>query len=155
MASDGNVKLEFDKTTAYPTKVTLRATGVNTGTVWNILGIECPVDTTPVGYDTDHFFLQDWAWQDDVDPLGGAVQSVVVIELTNGNWYYDTINGSGIGPFESSYPIGSVIDLSDDMYGPFASRSLAEADFEQYIGGYIVGYSMYQDVNVNNYTIVD
>lgn len=155
LASDGNIKLEFNKTTAYPTKVTIRVTGVNTGTAWNILGIECPVDTTPVGYDTNSFFLQDWTWQDDVDPQGGSLESVVVIELTNGNWYYDLINGSSLSQFEATYPVGSVIDLSDDMFGPFATRNLAEGSFEQSVGGSIVLYSNYQDVNPNNYTIVD
>jgi hypothetical protein len=155
LASNGEVKLQFNKNTAYPTKVTIRVTGVNTSTAWYIQGIECPVDATPVGYDTDHFYLQDWSWQDDVDPLGGSVNSVVVIELTNGDWYYDLINGTGVGPFESEYPIGSTIDLSDDLFGPFASLELAVADFEDSIGGHVYSYTNYENVNVNNYTIVD
>lgn len=44
LASDGNVKLQFYKNTAYPTKATIRMTGVNTSTAWYIQGIECPVE---------------------------------------------------------------------------------------------------------------
>ena len=158
LASDGNVKLEFNKDTAYPTKATIRVTGVNTGTAWNIQGVECPIDTTPVEpveYDVSEFFLQDWAWQDDVDPQGGSTEHVVVIELTNGNWYYDILNGSGLSGFESEYPIGSTIDLSDDMSGPFASDTLAEEHFEQTVGGSLITDFNYVSVNTNNYTIVE
>jgi len=41
-ASDGNVKLFFDKTDALPSKITIKITGVNNGTVWNINNLQCP-----------------------------------------------------------------------------------------------------------------
>jgi len=46
LASDGNVKLSFNKTNALPQTAKLIVTGVNTGTVWNLLGIECPSGST-------------------------------------------------------------------------------------------------------------
>ena len=41
-ASDGNIKLFFDKTDALPSKITIKITGVNNGTVWNINNLQCP-----------------------------------------------------------------------------------------------------------------
>lgn len=41
-AADGHVRIGFNKTTALPSIATLRITGVNSGTVWDILGSTCP-----------------------------------------------------------------------------------------------------------------
>ena len=148
--------MTFNKDYAYPTYIKVIVTGVNTSTSWNITDIDCPVDTTPVGYDTDHFYIQDWAWQDDVDPLGGGVSSVVVIEVVGVGWFYEILPSSGIAGFESSFPVGSDISLSTDLTGVFSSLSLLKDDFiqtQQSAG--IVGYSNYLDINPDNYTIID
>jgi hypothetical protein len=41
-ASDGNIKLAFNKTTATPTNITIVAIGVETNTGWFLENIECP-----------------------------------------------------------------------------------------------------------------
>jgi len=41
-ASNGNIKLFFDKTDALPSKITIKITGVNNGTVWSIEELQCP-----------------------------------------------------------------------------------------------------------------
>lgn len=41
-ASDGNVKLTFNKTTALPATMTIVVIGVETGTAWTIQSLECP-----------------------------------------------------------------------------------------------------------------
>ena len=41
-ASNGNIKLFFDKTEALPSKITIKTTGVNNSTGWNINNLECP-----------------------------------------------------------------------------------------------------------------
>ena len=41
-ASNGNIKLFFDKTDALPSKITIKITGVNNSTGWNINNLECP-----------------------------------------------------------------------------------------------------------------
>ena len=46
LASDGNVKLRFNKVFAYPTKAKIIVTGVNSGTAWSIDGIECPTGSS-------------------------------------------------------------------------------------------------------------
>ena len=46
LASDGTVKLRFNKQYPYPTKAKVIVTGVNTGTAWSINGIECPTGTS-------------------------------------------------------------------------------------------------------------
>lgn len=156
LACDGAVKLEFNKSTAYPTKVTIRVTGVNTQTAWYIQGIECPVDTTPTGYTTNQFYIQDWSWQDDVDPLGGGTTPVSVIQLESGQWYYDLIGQGGISGFVNEYPFGSEISLSTDFIGPFASLDLLKDDFIDGIGASgIIAYYNYADINPSRYTIVD
>ena len=46
LASDGDVKLRFNKVFAYPTKAKIIVTGVNSGTAWSIDGIECPTGSS-------------------------------------------------------------------------------------------------------------
>ena len=41
-ASDGNIKLFFDKTSATPTKITIKIFGVNPDTGWLINNLQCP-----------------------------------------------------------------------------------------------------------------
>ena len=41
-ASNGNIKLFFDKTDALPSKITIKITGVNNSTGWSINNLECP-----------------------------------------------------------------------------------------------------------------
>ena len=41
-ASNGNIKLFFDKTDALPSKITIKITGVNNSTLWRINNLECP-----------------------------------------------------------------------------------------------------------------
>jgi hypothetical protein len=41
-ASDGNIKLFFDKTDALPSKITIKITGVNNSTLWSIEELQCP-----------------------------------------------------------------------------------------------------------------
>ena len=41
-ASNGNIKLFFNKTKATPTTMTIRVTGVETNTGWTILNLQCP-----------------------------------------------------------------------------------------------------------------
>ena len=41
-ASEGSVKLRFNKSTPNPTTITLFVYGVSSSTVWNLNGIECP-----------------------------------------------------------------------------------------------------------------
>lgn len=41
-ASDGNIKLTFNKTAANPTNIIIRMIGVSGGTAWNLENIECP-----------------------------------------------------------------------------------------------------------------
>ena len=41
-ATDGNVKLTFNKTTALPTTIKIIAIGVETSTAWNLISLTCP-----------------------------------------------------------------------------------------------------------------
>lgn len=41
-ASDGNVKLSFNKTAVSPANITIVAIGTESGTVWNLQNVECP-----------------------------------------------------------------------------------------------------------------
>jgi hypothetical protein len=41
-ASNGKIKLFFDKTDALPSKITIKITGVNNGTLWSIEELQCP-----------------------------------------------------------------------------------------------------------------
>ena len=46
LASDGDIKLRFNKEYPYPTKAKIIVTGVNSGTAWSINGIECPTGSS-------------------------------------------------------------------------------------------------------------
>lgn len=157
LASDGTIKLRFNKATQYPTTMKVIVTGVNAATIWNLINIDCPTEVFQPEVQASRFYLQDWAWQDDIDPMGGSTESVAVIELENGNWYYDyVLPGSGISSFESKYPVGSTIDLSVSMDGPFSSLTEVEGDFIQSMQASAIVYkSNYVDVNKNNYTLTE
>lgn len=86
LASDGNVKLTFDKTTAYPTTVKIIVTGVASNTGWFIEGIECPTGQEASYLIPDEFYSQTWSYQDDTDNTIVTNQSVVVI-LHNSIYY--------------------------------------------------------------------
>lgn len=41
-ANDGSVKLSFNKSTSFPTKAVIKIIGVDEGTAWDLLNIQCP-----------------------------------------------------------------------------------------------------------------
>jgi DUF1680 family protein len=43
LASNGEVKLTFNKTQPSPSTLTIRVTGVSGSTAWNIKGLQCPI----------------------------------------------------------------------------------------------------------------
>jgi hypothetical protein len=72
LASDGNVKLQFNKQYEYPTNATVRVIGVNDNTVWDIKDIECPTGG-PASCDSgmDVVFLFDYTLS-----MGNQIEAV-------------------------------------------------------------------------------
>ncbi|MGA1740424.1 MAG: hypothetical protein ACO393_06160, partial [Methylophilaceae bacterium] len=46
LASDGDVKLTFNKQASSPTTAKIIVTGVNSGTAWNLIDIQCPQESS-------------------------------------------------------------------------------------------------------------
>ena len=145
LASDGDVKLTFNKTSEYPQTIKVRVTGVNTGTAWSVSALDCPSETTADEYvNPTQYYSQQWFWQDDVDPLGGGA-NYVAIAVIDGTYYLWMIG--------SSTPASTLL-LSNADSG--ATLSAVEDLFMDAVGASdILSKSLYQDLAPNVYPIED
>ena len=153
LASDGDVKLTFNKDYAYPTYIKVIVTGVNGSTQWNITDIDCPSGEESTYITPQKIYHQYWAWVDDVDPLGGGTNGVLVVQYDD-IWYLWLL--PGMGGIDTIDSLGFPLSLSSNDENA-TTLLLLRQDFEQGIGAVLnstVPYN-YTSLNSNEYPIID
>lgn len=149
LASDGNVKLMFNKTSAYPTTVKIIVIGINDEsqgipTFWSINDIECPTDTSKTYIIPNQFYQQTWTWKEIGSGDIGEVIDVVIINFES-NWYiwFDSIQ-------DLNLPI--LLSRSNDVQ---SSLSLIISNFETNVEGTLIGQSNYRNLDYKQYPILN
>ena len=148
-ASDGNVKLMFNKTSAYPTTVKVIVIGIDDEsqgipTFWSINDIECPTDTSKTYIIPNQFYQQTWKWKEIGSGDIGVVIDVVIINFES-NWYiwFDSIQ-------DLDLPI--LLSKSNDVQ---SSLSLIISNFETAVGGTLINQSNYINLDYKQYPILN
>jgi hypothetical protein len=142
LASDGQIRLQFDKTTATPQEVTIRFTSVEPFNNFDLVDISCPTSTENQYQTASEFYSQTWDWKPNLDN-SNANSSKVVVAVVNSTWYLwiDTID-----------KIGNPVVLStNDANG--ISLSAIESSFETIMGGDIVNKRDYVALSQEEYFI--
>jgi len=103
LASNGQIKLQFNKQYALPTKAKLIVTGVNSNTGWYVEGIECPTgEPAPCDSGMDVVFLFDYTGSMSSEIEAAKTGAVSIINEIN------TLSG------DNDYRLGLV--LADEYY---------------------------------------
>jgi hypothetical protein len=142
LASDGQIKLQFNKTTATPQEVTIRFTSVEAFNNFDLVDISCPTSTENQYQTASEFYSQTWDWKPDLDN-SNTNSSKVVVAVVNNTWYLwiDTID-----------KIGNPVVLStNDANGILLSA--IESNFETIMGGDIVNKRDYVALSQEEYFI--
>ena len=143
LASDGSVKLKFNKEYAYPSSVTVVATGVG-GTVWQLTDISCPSGSIPeYVHPTKGYYSQVWGWEQTNGDFGALVD-VVIVNYNNYLYMWtSTINN-----------LGSPLLLSTSDFVEDNPTDLVNA-FNQSVGGSLITQEDFQEIDSNEYPIID
>lgn len=88
VASAGDIKLLFDKTSAYPTSVKVIVTSVNTRTDWLLSDIDCPGTASGTEFiKPKEFYTQDWTY---TSASGSGTYNVTIVVYGNTHYLWLT-----------------------------------------------------------------
>jgi hypothetical protein len=142
LASAGDVKLVFNKTSPTPQTATVRITSVESFNNMDLTDISCSTDAKPSFKEATEFYTQTWEWKPDLDNVNTNASSVVVA-VVDSTWYLW---------IDSLDKIGNPVELStNDSNG--VSLSAIETGFETIMGGTIVNKTGYNNVSKEEYFI--